>query len=72
MAKTDWKQGAVQGLTPYPPSLTHTITADRQEEESKDNLSGVNNDLRVQYKLNKDYFSHESTQETEEGHKVNK
>lgn len=59
MAKTDWKQGTVQGLTAYPPSLTHTITADRQEEESKDNLSGVNNDLRVQYKLNKDYFSHE-------------
>lgn len=31
--KTDWKQGAVQGLTPYPPSLTHTITADTDRKK---------------------------------------
>lgn len=50
MAKTDWKQGAVQGWTPYPPSLTHTDTADT------DRRKRANDDLRVQYKLNKDYF----------------
>lgn len=37
-------------------SDTHHHSRHRQEEGSKDNLSEVNDDLRVQYKLNKDYF----------------
>lgn len=41
-------------------SDTHHPSRHRLEEESKDNLSEVEDDLRVHYKLNKDYFSHEA------------